>query len=33
MSSAYDDLCAAVRTYYERVEPDSYVEAWVLISH
>jgi hypothetical protein len=33
MSSAYDALCAAVRTYYAEVEPDSYVDAWVLISH
>jgi hypothetical protein len=31
--SAYDDLCAAVRDYYAAVEPDAYVEAWVLISH
>jgi hypothetical protein len=31
--SAYDDLCAAVRTYYDKVEPDSYVEAWCLITH
>jgi hypothetical protein len=31
--SAYEDLCAAVRTYYGTVEPDSYVDSWVLISH
>lgn len=33
MTDAYDNLCAAIRNYYGEVEPDSYVESWVLVNH
>lgn len=33
MADAYDNLCAAIRNYYGTVEPDSYVESWILVNH
>lgn len=32
-TTAFDNLCAAIRDYYKTVEPTTYVESWVLINH
>lgn len=31
--SPFDVLCAAISDYYRQVEPESYIESWVLVNH
>ena len=33
MSTAYDNLCAAIRDYYQATEPEAYVDSWIIINH